>query len=225
MTVSERMVKGVIFDMDGLLIDSERPICDAWISVAQNNGYPFTKQIYGEMIGRTSVDTKQVLTNHFGPTFPYVELRTKVHEVVKARTSVEGFKLKQGALKLLKELKELSVPVALATSTGRQEAIRRLKSTNIDSYFTSIACGDEVKKGKPEPDIFLLAADRLFLKPRNCLVLEDSIYGARGAHKAGMKVIVIPDLATPPEDVLDFAHAILPNLEDANKFVRNWLES
>lgn len=216
--------KAIICDMDGLLIDSERPTRDAWFAVAKQRGFHMDDSIYLQMVGRNIHDSKGLMLRHYGEDFPFSTVVQAVGDHLKS-TNSHQHSLKPGVLDLLKELKSMGAKTGVATSTGSKFAPGRLEHVGISSYFDAVSCGDEVTRGKPEPDLFLLAATRLKVEPVNCLVLEDSPYGARGAQKAGMKVIIVQDLIPPPEDVRGFALGVYENMFDAKAAVLRWLES
>ena len=217
------MNKAVIFDMDGLLLDSERPYRDAWLVVSNQKGYRLTDQMYLQAVGRDDRDTRAIFCGHFGDNFPYDEICADVRVIMDRHTGERGHALKDGVLNLLEYLAQQSIPCGVATSTMRQKAMARLGQANILRYIRDVSGGDEVTKGKPEPDLYLLAAKKLGVDPAQCLAFEDSAPGARAARKAGMTVIVIPDLMEPPEDVRGFSLGVFSSLRDARAVVDRWV--
>ena len=215
------MTKLVIFDMDGLLLDSERPIRDAWLAEAKRLGQPMDQAAYSEVIGRNDRDTREIFRNHFGNDLDQIWLR--VQDILEQTVGRSGYAPKDGAVELLEYLASRSIPCVVATSTARSEACTRLLKAKILSQVRDVTGGDEVSHGKPEPDLFLLAAKKQGVNPRDCLVLEDSAPGARAAHAAGMQVIVVPDLKEPPQDVRDFSLGIFPSLRESRSTVERWL--
>ena len=216
------MNRAVIFDMDGLLLDSERPYRDAWLVVCNQKGYPLSESLYVQAVGRDDRDTREIFRAHFGENFPYDEICVDVRAMIDRHTGESGHALKEGALDLLEYLAQRSIPCAVATSTIRQKALARLGHANILRFIREISGGDEVAKGKPEPDLYLLTAKKLGIAPGQCLVFEDSAPGARAAHKAGMRVIVVPDLMEPPEDVRGFSLEVLSSLCFARPVIERW---
>ncbi|HTV40703.1 MAG TPA: HAD family phosphatase [Candidatus Sulfotelmatobacter sp.] len=219
------MNRAVIFDMDGLLLDSERPYRDAWLAVSKRKGYSLSESIYLQAVGRDDRDTREIFRMHFGNDFPYDEICCDVRVIMDRGTAEAGHALKEGVLDLLEYLAQRSIPCAVATSTTRQKALARLGQANILRYMREVSGGDEVTRGKPEPDLYLLAAKKLGVAPGQCLAFEDSAPGARAAHKAGMRIIVIPDLMEPPEDVRRFSLDILSSLRHARPTIDRWLEA
>jgi HAD superfamily hydrolase (TIGR01509 family) len=217
------MGHAVIFDMDGLLLDSERPYRDAWIVTSRQKGYPLEESTYMHAVGRDDRDTREIFRTHFGNDFPYDEICSDVRGILEKHTAQNGHALMEGVVDLLEYLAQCSIPCAVATSTERQKAVARLSQAKILPYFREVSGGDEVTRGKPEPDLYLLAAKKLGITPARCLAFEDSAPGARAAHKAGMRVIVIPDLMEPPDDVRNFSLGIFSSLRAARPAVEQWL--
>jgi HAD superfamily hydrolase (TIGR01509 family) len=217
------MNRAIIFDMDGLLLDSERPYRDAWLVAGNKKGFPLTESIYMQAVGRDDRDTREIFCAQFGGRFPYDEICVDVRAMMDRHTGEKGHALKEGALDLLEYLAQRSVPCAVATSTMRQKAMARLEQANILRYFRGVSGGDEVTRGKPEPDLYLLAAKKLGVAPGRCLAFEDSAPGARAAHNAGMRVIVIPDLMEPPDNVRGFSLGVFSSLRLARPAIERWL--
>ncbi|HUA65531.1 MAG TPA: HAD family phosphatase [Alphaproteobacteria bacterium] len=217
------MNRAVIFDMDGLLLDSERPYRDAWLVVSDQKGYPLNELTYMQSVGRDDRDTRAIFCAQLGDNFPYDEICAGVRIIVDQHTGEKGHALKDGVVDLLEDLAQRSIPCAVATSTIRQKALARLGQADILRFIRDVSGGDEVTRGKPEPDLYLLAAKKMGVAPGQCLVFEDSAPGARAAHKAGMRVIVIPDLMEPPEDVRKFSFGIFSSLRDARPAIERWV--
>lgn len=212
----ERVFTAAIFDMDGLLLDSERAIMDAWIQSAREAGVELTKQTYLPVVGRAAPQADAYLAQLLGGREAFVRIR----ESVLARlNAASAFAPKRGVLKLLSALSRRGVPCAVASSTAISEVRRRLALAGIESHFDALAGGDEVEAGKPSPDVYLLAAQRLRLRAEHCLAFEDSSNGIRAARSAGMAVVAVPDLVSPDTTQ---AHTVLPSLEDADRLVDHW---
>ena len=190
------MATAVIFDMDGVILDSERIILDAWISTAASYGHELKKENISDAFGGNKVAARAVLETELGVDFPFAEAIRVVRNQIRKAT-LSGWPLKPGIRELLNGLANLAVPLAVATSTNKTEAQSRLSSVNLEHYFDVICGGDEVAESKPSPAIYLLAAQRLKVSPSQCIVIEDSETGVLGAHRAGMRIIHIPDLTTP----------------------------
>lgn len=216
------MYNAAVFDMDGLLLDSERPIRDAWLQVALENGIEFSESAYLEVVGRNHADSTSILVDYIGDEVIFQKVCAQVDVLLSDRTEAVGYQVKPGAIELLSLLREREIPCCVASSTNRIEVRRRLQKSGLDRFFDAIAGGDEVLKGKPGPDLFLLAAERLGVNPRHCLVFEDSEHGARGAIAAGMSAMLVPDLKTPSASVQAKCVTILPSLVQALPLCEAW---
>jgi HAD superfamily hydrolase (TIGR01509 family) len=207
-----------IFDMDGLLLDSERVIMDAWLTAAHAQGAALTREDFLTVVGAGYSESQRRLTALLGGAQPFEAVRV----LAQARlTSDAGvlFPIKPGALQIVALLRERQVPCAVASSTRISEVRNRLGKVNLLPYFQALAGGDEVADSKPDPAVYLLAAERLGVPPQRCLAFEDTGHGARAAHAAGMRVVVIPDLR--PHD-FDDAYMRMVSLEQALEFVDGW---
>lgn len=211
--------------MDGLLLDSERPYRDAWLRVCNEKGYRLSESTYLQAVGRDDRDTREIFCGYFGDDFPYDGICADVRVLMERHTGEAGHALKDGVLDLLEFFGQCSIPCAVATSTMRQTALARLGQAKILHYIREVSGGDEVTKGKPAPDLYLLIAKRLGVAPGNCLVFEDSAPGARAANEAGMSVVVIPDLVEPPDDVCRFSVGVFSSLRYARPRVEQWIET
>ncbi len=216
------MHKAAIFDMDGLLLDSERPIRDAWLQVAAHNGVGLTEDIYLQWVGRREADIKAQYGEFFGPKLPFALACEQVRALVSQRYAAEGYAVKAGAVELLSWLAEMGIPCGVASSTRQAEVQRRLERAGLRDFFAIITGGDEVTRGKPHPDLFFLAAQRLGVEPHHCLVFEDSEYGAQGAVAAGMAAVIVPDLKQPSPNTAERCLAVLPSLNQVPVFGREW---
>lgn len=207
-------VKGVIFDMDGLMFDTERIYYKAWQEAAQALGYAITWEIYTQIVARNSRYIEKVLKQILGEDLPYTALALKKKEICEQIIEEEGISTKPGLLALLDTLEKQGIKKAVATSSGREKALGYLKLAGIEQRFDAIICGNEVEESKPNPEIFLKAAQLIGKKPEECLVLEDSRLGIQAAYRAGMRGIFIPDLVECDEEIKGYAHKVLNSLEE-----------
>jgi beta-phosphoglucomutase-like phosphatase (HAD superfamily) len=188
-----RLPAAIVFDMDGVILDTERMDRHIWRSVATTFGLEFPDTLHDRMIGRTRLDTQDLLRAHFGEYF--ARAMGAATGMWRALLSQGAVPLKTGAAALLAFLEAAGIPKGIATSTERRRALRFLGS--LAGRFEALACGDEVPSRKPAPDVYLLAALRLGVHPRNCIAIEDSPVGYAAAEAAGMMPVFIPDLVLP----------------------------
>lgn len=202
----------VVFDMDGLLLDSERLARATFIRACRAFGWEPDMSVYNLCIGTTFETTERILKDNFGGEFPYDEIaelwETQYHDHALNRP----IDLKPGARELLVRLQTLGIPRALVTSTERSTAIAKLRHADLEGYFVHIICGGETARGKPHPDPYRQATEQLALRAETCWALEDSDNGVRAAYAAGFEVFQIPDLLQPGSEVREFGHHILDDL-------------
>jgi len=211
---------GVIFDMDGLLVDTERIARIAWQQAARNAGHEMPDAVFARMIGRSKRDSAGLLREALGPDFDFEKVYLATAALYEEIIARDGLPLKPGAHEILAALSARNIPLAVATSTRSPVAERRLEQVGLLKYFSVLVTGDQVTHGKPAPDIFREAARRLGIDPAASYALEDSYAGVRSAHSAGLKVIMVPDLLPPTPEIAALAHAIAPSLLDARALLR-----
>ncbi len=216
--------RAIIFDMDGLMLDTERLALKAWQLAGADFGFPISDDIFITMLGRNRRDSDCILVEIFGSDFPVDAVRKKRRTYVDGWIDEGKLAVKSGLLELLGFLDEISMPKAVATSTGYERAIHKLSLTNLLDHFPVVIAGDQVQKGKPAPDIFLAAAIRLDILPERCLVLEDSDTGIQAAYDAGMTPVMIPDMKPPSEKSFAFAYRIFGGLGEFHHYLRKSLE-
>jgi len=192
----------VIFDMDGLMLDTENLTMPFWEIAGRPFGYNITYDIVLRMVGISSKKARQVMFEEFGDDFPYDAVRDAFWTLVKKEIDKNGVPLKPGLIFLLDRLSAAKIPYGVATSTRSATAIEMLGKAGILERFAALTCGEEVANGKPAPDIFLLAARKLNAPPSACVGFEDSPAGLTGLHAAGIRSIFIKDLIEPPPEVL-----------------------
>ena len=202
----------VIFDMDGLMLDTEPLYRAAWKKATAEFGYTLTDEAHGRIMGHSTAGAERVVFEEFGAAFPMDAFRTRRREL-EAEFQSAPLPKKPGLDELLDFLDSRGLRKAVATSTRREMAISQLTVNGLIHRFDAVATGDEVENGKPAPDLFLLAANRLRAEPAMCLVLEDAAPGVLGAHRAGMRVYVVPDLQPPTKPVLELADGEFDSLE------------
>jgi HAD superfamily hydrolase (TIGR01509 family) len=214
----------VIFDMDGLMLDTERISLRVWQQAAGELGYVLDARVAEAMIGRSAPANRVLLEAHFGPSFSYDALADLARARYLSVLAAEGVPRKPGLVELLEFLEARGVPRAVATSTARDLARHKLDRAGVGRYFDVVVGGDEVVDGKPAPDIFLLAADRLGQEPARCVVLEDSGPGIRAARSAGMVPILIPDGREPAADTRALSAFVVDSLRTAQPLLERLLD-
>ena len=212
------MIKGVISDMDGVILDSEKLYVRFWCEAANFYGFPMNREHALSIRSVARPFAIEKLQGYFGAEFDYDSVREKRIELMDAYVSQHGIEAKKGAQKLLGFLKENGYKVALATATPAQRAEEYLRRVDLLKYFDYVASARMVKNGKPKPDIYLFAAEKLGLKPEECLALEDSVNGVRSAAAAGCKTVLVPDLDNPEEQLKPLLYGTADGLEDVIKF-------
>ena len=213
------MVKGVIFDMDGLMFDTERLWDTLWEPACAELGLPLPKDMAKFQAGGRGLAGEN-LRRHVAAYIPGDPQRVldKVWALADKRFA-EGVPCKKGLKELLATLEELGLPRIVASSSPRSMIEMNLKTSGTAKYFDKVVSGTEVAHSKPAPDTFLLAAEKLGLAPADCLVLEDSEAGIQAAHAAGIDVICVPDMKTPAAEFQQMTAAMLKSLDD----VQAWL--
>ena len=206
------MIDTVIFDLDGLLIDSERSFYELDKRFLDRFKVPFSLDDYVTYhCGKTVNDNIKLFISKYGLPITFDEALAIINEEIKKDTE-RGIPLKEGALNLLMYLKERNYKIALATSSVKDRALTLLDKDGVTSYFDAFVFGGDVKRGKPSPDVFIKAQERLGSDPSDCLVLEDSEAGIMAAHAAKMSVICVPDLKMPCADIKKLTIKICPDL-------------
>jgi len=208
----QRLPRAVVFDMDGLMLDTERMASRCWSAAASAIGVAFDTVLLPSMIGRNSRDSREFVLAHYGADYPIDALMRESRAQFDAIAECEGIAVKPGLHELLDWLESIPIPRIVATSTRRERAMAHLERCLLMSRFHALVGGDEVTEGKPAPDIFLLAAARLDVVPADCVVLEDSEPGVRGAIAAGMIPIMVPDMHGPSPELLACEPLVLASL-------------
>lgn len=194
------IITAVLFDMDGLVLDTEKLYTRFWQEAARACGYPMTKE---QALGMRSLNRGaglKKMQSYFGDKADYDVIRQKRIELMDAFVEKEGVTVKPGIWELLSFLKERGMKTAIATSSPLERTVLYLSSVGLQNSFDELVSGYMVEQGKPEPDIYLYAAKKLGTEPCNCMVLEDSPAGILAAHRAGCLPVMIPDQDEPDEE-------------------------
>jgi len=209
------VVRALIFDMDGLLIDTERLAADTWSEAARELGFPLDEGTVRGTVGLDHVLTRAYYVRLFGDRFPFDQVEELHRELFRNRIARDGVPLKPGVDRILAEAERLGLGVALGTSSRAVYAHTMLWLAGIVDRFQGLATRDLVQAGKPAPDVFLKAAELLGREPKDCLVFEDSPTGVQAARAAGMPVVLVPDLIAPSPEVRFQCEAVFGSLGEA----------
>jgi HAD superfamily hydrolase (TIGR01509 family) len=203
----------VIFDMDGLLIDSERLFRDAMMATAADMGHALSDDFFLTLVGVPWATNVEQLLAHYGPSFDTEAFREatwrRYHPLAQAELT-----LKAGVIEILDRLDALALPRAIATSSRRETVDHHLGEHGVLHRFHAVVASGEAARAKPHPDPYLLAAERLGVTPEHCLALEDSHNGVRAAAAAGMMTIMVPDLLDPTEEMRGLCVRIARDLHE-----------
>ncbi len=208
----------VIFDMDGVIFDSERAYIAAYKKLAPKYGLDDVEVIHKacmDSIGANRQKTKEIFFAYVGHEFDYLAYR----EDVQVELNKHDYVIKPGVYEIFDWLRETGAKIALASSTREVSVRKSLGKADLVKYFDQIVCGDMVSHSKPHPEIFLKAAEELGVKPETCYVIEDSFNGIRAAHAAGMHPIMVPDILQPDEEIRGLAEVVLPSLFEVKEYL------
>ena len=207
------MKQGAIFDMDGLLFDTERMYRDSWKQSAQQFGLVHNPDFPRAVCGSSGAHMREIILQYY----PQVDAKAFADDcILRVERELETHvPEKTGVRDILQYFKQHGVRVAVASSSKRATVLHNLKQADILSYFDAVVSGDQVTHGKPAPDIFLLAAQQIGCEPENCYVFEDGINGIRAGAAAGCMTIMIPDLTPPNAQLEQLCAGIYPSLSDA----------
>ena len=213
-----RAPAAIIFDMDGLLFDTETLYQEAILLAAAEGGHEIAVDVFNRTVGLPWAESRALLLSHFGEAFRVDEFQATWvrHFWVIAETRLA---LKPGALELLDTLDQFRLPRAIATSSSRRTVERHLTAHNLMGRFEEIVAHGDYDRGKPAPDPFLKAAERLGVEPRLCLALEDSHNGIRSASSAGMMTIMVPDLLEPTDEIRALCIFVARDLHDVRRLI------
>lgn len=216
-------IRAVIFDMDGLLLDTERLIIDKCHQAAVELGYEVPEHVFVRCIGTDKAQTSRIVAEEMGPDFPVDDLRVRWKKYVADYIADLGVPVKAGVWEWLDELTGCGIPAAVATSTKRYMAEEFLAKAGLLERFVSVTCGDDVTHAKPDPEIFMKASGKLGIPPEECLVFEDSGPGLRASAAAGMRPVLIVDIKEPDEESVTKAfakyHSLIEALSDMDRLL------
>lgn len=216
-----REIRGVLFDMDGVILDTEKLYSRFWREACQFYGFPMTWEQSLKMRSLNHTAAQNILCEFFGPTASYPLIHAKRIELMAAFVKKNGVEPKPGIYELLDYLDAHGIPAVVTTASPMDRVITQMVPLKLFDRFRRICTVAEVAHGKPEPDIYQFGAACLGLEPKNCLALEDSFTGMLSAHRAGCKNVIVPDLDAPDEKILSIAYGVADSLKDIIRLLEN----
>lgn len=212
----------VIFDMDGVIFDTERAYMAIWIKVYTKHGYSMTRDIFKTLIGRDRASIIEILYNVYGQDFPVNKLLGECDLNLKEAIDNGKVSIKPGALEIFDYLTRQNYKLALATSSSKTKLEMQLKIHNLENIFDDIVCADDVTKSKPDPEIFLAAARKLSVDPEKCIVIEDSPAGIKAAYKAKMTALHVEDLVEANEEIIKYSQKQFKSLFEVKDYINKF---
>ena len=219
----EKSIKAVVFDMDGIIFDSERLVIDCWKVVAEKYAIPDIEEACNECLGVNGVETKDKFLKRYGQDFPYDAYKSEMSKIYHDNFDGGRLPMKIGVVELLEYIKECGLKVALASSTRSEVVTQQLKDAGILKYFQVIVGGDMVTRSKPQPDIFLKACEELGVAPQESFAIEDSYNGIRAAAAGHLRPLMVPDLMPPTSEMQNLSEGIFDTLLEVKGYLKEIL--
>ena len=207
-------IKGVIFDLDGTLLDTEKLYRRFWVEAARQLGYPMEDRHALMIRSMAAVYAEPLLKREVCEAFDYHDVRALRRRIMEEYIDQNGVDPKPDLIETLQALREKGLKIGLATATPEHRARKYLRMVNAEQHFDAVTCADMVKRGKPQPDIYLLACERTGVAPGEAIAVEDAPTGIRAAHAAGCLAVMVPDQDQPDEEIRALCHAVVPRLRD-----------
>ena len=202
----------IVFDMDGVLLDSERLFFRCWSESVAQLGFPPKGDTFLATLGVSAADTPEIFYASYGRSFPYQACARDMVRRYRAAVKSQGVPIKAGAKALLSMLKEAGCPLALASSNQRDYIQEQLGAVGILPFFDHIVSAEDILHAKPDPMIYRAACEKLHVKPETAYAVEDAPVGVRSAAGAGMQVLMVPDMVQPDEEIRSLATGVFPSL-------------
>ncbi len=215
------MIKAIIFDMDGLMIDSERVTFECYQERLKDMNLTMDEEFYKTLLGKPIKGIYQRFYDVYGNDFPIENVIQDVHQLMAERFETEGVPVKKGLVELLHYLKDNNYKTIVATSSNRDRVDKILAQAKITEFFDDSICGDEVTKGKPNPEVFLKSCQKLDVNVDEAIVLEDSEAGIQASYDANIKVICIPDMKYPEKQYEEKTFKILKDLTEVTAYLKS----
>lgn len=215
------MIKAIIFDMDGLMIDSERVTFECYQERLKDMNLTMDEEFYKTLLGKPIKGIYQRFYDVYGNDFPIENVIQDVHQLMAERFETKGVPVKKGLVELLHYLKDNNYKTIVATSSNRDRVDKILSQAKITEFFDDSICGDEVTKGKPNPEVFLKSCQKLGVNVDEAIVLEDSEAGIQASYDANIKVICIPDMKYPEKQYEEKTFKILKDLTEVTAYLKS----
>ncbi len=213
------MIRAIIFDMDGVLIDTEKYLTKFWCQAANEYGFNMTFENALHIRSLAAPFAEKYLKSELGKNFNYNAVRNRRRQLMNEHLQKNGIKIKKGVKNTLEKIKDKNIKTAVATATNLETTEKYLKEIGIYQFFNKILTASMVLRGKPMPDIYLYACEQLNERPADCIAVEDSPNGIQSAYCAGCNVIMIPDLTPPDKNITEKIYGIINNFEDLINFI------
>lgn len=213
------MIKAVVFDMDGVLIDTEKHYNAAWCEAARMAGFDFKRE-HALMLRSCDVQlAEKMMKDIFGAGFDYFAIREVRRRLVAERLEKYGLEKKPGIDEILAFLHKKNIKAAVATATPIELTLQHLEKIGVRNQFDKIVSAKQVKHGKPAPDVYLYACEQIGEEPSNCIAVEDSPNGIKAAYAAGCKPVMVPDLTPPDEEIQPLLYAVVDSLVEIRRLI------
>ena len=210
----------VVFDMDGVIFDSERCVMACWDEIALRHNLGDFHPVFRACLGTTRKEAREIMRKMRGEDFPAEDFMAEASVIYQSRYAHGNLPLKPYVRELLGFLKQTGIPVVLASSTRRETVARELTEAGLIDYFRALVCGDMVSKGKPDPEIYLLACQTLGTPPAEAFAIEDSFNGIRSASSAGLRTLMVPDLVEPTEEIRALCLEVFSSLREVLDYLK-----
>ncbi len=214
-----RKFDAVVFDMDGIIFDSERATMNCWLELAEKYGIKGIEKPYLACTGTNEQRTKEIMLEAYGEDFPYDTYAKEASKMYHDKYDGGRLPMKKGVHAILDFLQYQGKKIALASSTRKQTVVNQLRDAGILNYFDEIITGDMVSHSKPHPEIFLLACEKIGVKPENAYAIEDSYNGVRSAYRGNLRPIMVPDLLPADSEMEEISETVLESLDDVVSYL------
>lgn len=214
-------INTVIFDMDGVIFDTEKAYLHIWSKVFSEYGYTLKKEDYISVMGKGHKAVRETFVERYGDDLPITEMYNKKDKLLAEVIENNEVPLKEGVVELLSYLRDNNYNIALATSAKRSRVDIQLKGSNIESFFNTIVTRDDIVNTKPDPEIFLKAAKNIGVNPENCIVIEDSPAGIKAAYNGNMIAFHVEDLKIADEEIIKSSQKQFKSLIEVLEYIKN----